>query len=207
MTSRSSTRTDSWRLKQLPTSIAIIGGGVIGTEYASILATMGVRVTLIERRPRLLEFVDTEIIEALQYQMRNIGITLRFNEEVVSIDKAQDGRIIVRLKSGKEIGTNSVLYSVGRMGATAELQSPCHRHHSGQPRTAAGQWVFPDIHPPYLCRRGHHRVSGAGLHIDAARSPSGLSRLRPPLQPSTDNLMPYGIYAIPEISMVGPKRR
>jgi NAD(P) transhydrogenase len=73
-------------LKQLPKSLVIIGGGVIGTEYTSILATLGIRVTLIERRPRLLEFVDIEIIEALQYQMRNIGITFRFNEEVATIE-------------------------------------------------------------------------------------------------------------------------
>src|SRR5579884_675101 len=89
-------------LKRLPKSMTIVGGGVIGTEYASILATMGMPIVLIERRPRLLEFVDTEIIEALQYQMRNIGVTLRFNEEVVGIEKADD-QVIVRLKSGKEI--------------------------------------------------------------------------------------------------------
>jgi NAD(P) transhydrogenase len=100
---------DLLNLKQIPKSITIIGGGVIGTEYASILATIGVRVTLIERRPRLLEFVDTEIIEALQYQMRSIGMTLQFNEEVVAIEKTSAGEVIVGLKSGKEIGATTVL--------------------------------------------------------------------------------------------------
>jgi len=74
-------------LKHLPTSVTIVGGGVIGCEYACILATLGIPVVLVERRPRLLEFVDSEIIEALQYQMRSIGVTLRFNEEVVGIDR------------------------------------------------------------------------------------------------------------------------
>jgi NAD(P) transhydrogenase len=189
-------------LKQLPASLAIIGGGVIGTEYASILATMGVRVTLIERRPRLLEFVDTEIIEALQYQMRNIGITLLFNEEVVSVDKTQDERVVIRLKSGKEIGTNCVLYSVGRMGATAELNLP-----------AIG--ITPDS-------RGRLQVNASFQtcipHIYAAGDIIGFPALASTSMqqgrqaachafdlPCTaqENLMPYGIYAIPEISMVG----
>ncbi len=63
-------------LKHLPTSMVIVGGGVIGTEYASILATLGVPVTLIDKRPRLLEFVDAQIIGALQQQMTDIGVTL-----------------------------------------------------------------------------------------------------------------------------------
>lgn len=72
-------------LKQLPKSLTIVGGGVIGCEYASIVATLGIPVVLVERRPRLLEFVDSELIEALQYQMRNVGVTFRFNEEVIGI--------------------------------------------------------------------------------------------------------------------------
>src|SRR5207244_13263647 len=90
-------------LKQLPTSVTIVGGGVIGCEYACILATLGIPVVLVERRPRLLEFVDSEIIEALQYQMRSIGITLRFNEEVVGIEKPSGDAVTIRLKSGKQI--------------------------------------------------------------------------------------------------------
>ena len=88
-------------LKRLPKSLTIVGGGVIGCEYACILATLGIPVVLVERRPRLLEFVDTEIIEALQYQMRAIGVTLRFNEEVVGIEKTSDETATLRLKSGK----------------------------------------------------------------------------------------------------------
>ncbi len=81
-------------LKQLPKSLTIVGGGVIGCEYACILATLGIPVVLVERRPRLLEFVDSEIIESLQYQMRNIGVTLRLNEEVVGVVKAGDNSVV-----------------------------------------------------------------------------------------------------------------
>src|SRR5207237_10094451 len=97
-------------LKQLPNSLTIVGGGVIGCEYASILATLGIPVVLVERRPRLLEFVDTEIIEALQYQMRNIGITLRLNEEVVGVTKAADKSVVLQLKSGKQIRAPLLVY-------------------------------------------------------------------------------------------------
>ncbi|HEX7226425.1 MAG TPA: FAD-dependent oxidoreductase [Candidatus Binatia bacterium] len=79
-------------LNQLPKSLTFVGGGVIGCEFASILATLGIPVVLIERRPRLLEFVDSELIEALQYQMRSISVTLRFNEEVTAVEKQSDGR-------------------------------------------------------------------------------------------------------------------
>lgn len=79
-------------LKRLPTSIVIVGGGVIGTEYASILAMIGVPVVLIDKRPRLLEFVDAQIIDALQRQMTDIGVTLYHEEEVVAIRKTPMGR-------------------------------------------------------------------------------------------------------------------
>jgi NAD(P) transhydrogenase len=190
-------------LKQLPRSITIIGGGVIGTEYASMLATMGVRVTLIERRPRLLEFVDTEIIEALQYQMRNIGMTLQFNEEVVAIEKTPAGQVIVRLKSGKEIGATSVLYSVGRVGASEELNlgavgiTPDHR---GRLQVNEDfQTTIPHIYAagdiigfPALASTSMQQGRHAACHA------FGLPCTTQPV------LMPYGIYSIPEISMVGP---
>ncbi len=188
-------------LKRLPKSMTIVGGGVIGTEYASILATMGVHVVLIERRPRLLEFVDMEIIEALQYQMRNIGVTLRFNEEVVAIEKADD-QVIVRLKSGKEIAATTVMYSVGRLGATDGLNLE-----------AVG--LKPD-------ERGRLRVNEhfqtSVPHIYAAGDVIGFPSLAStsmqqgrlaachafglPAKIQTE-LLPYGIYSIPEISMVG----
>ncbi len=188
-------------LKRLPKAMTIVGGGVIGTEYASILATMGMHVVLIERRSRLLEFVDTEIIEALQYQMRNIGVTLRFNEEVVAIEKADD-QVIVRLRSGKEIAATTVMYSVGRLGATDELNLE-----------AVG--IKPD-------ERGRLRVNEhfqtSVPHIYAAGDVIGFPSLASTSMqqgrlaachafglPATiqTELLPYGIYSIPEISMVG----
>src|SRR4051812_17784114 len=77
-------------LRQLPRSIIIVGGGVIGTEYACMLAAVGVKVTLVESRPRLLEFVDDEIAESLQFRMRDMGMRLRLGESVSRIELVKD---------------------------------------------------------------------------------------------------------------------
>src|SRR5207249_6769378 len=108
-------------LKRLPKSLTIVGGGVIGCEYACILATLGIPVVLVERRSRLLEFVDSEIIESLQYHMRDIGVTLRLNEDVVGVSKAGDADVELHLKSGKQIRSPLLMYSAGRHGATSQL--------------------------------------------------------------------------------------
>ena len=73
-------------LKKLPKSMIVVGGGVIGTEYACMMAALGVKVTLIEGRRNVLGFLDDEIGESFQYQMRRAGITLRLGEKVKSIE-------------------------------------------------------------------------------------------------------------------------
>ena len=189
-------------LKQLPKSITIIGGGVIGTEYASILAMMGIHVTLIERRPRLLEFVDTELIEALQYHMRSIGVTLRFNEEVVSVEAHPDEQVIVWLKSGKEIAATTVLYSVGRIGASATAQP-------GGGGLAADTRGRLQVNEHYQTAVPHIYAAGDIIGFPALASTSmqqgrhaACHAFGIPFQTQSE-LMPYGIYSIPEISMVG----
>ena len=78
-------------LPNLPKSLIVVGGGVIGVEYACMFAALGVRVTLIEKRPKLLEFADQEIVEALSYHLRDSRVTMRLNEEVESVEE-QIGR-------------------------------------------------------------------------------------------------------------------
>jgi len=189
-------------LKQLPKSLTIVGGGVIGCEYACILATLGIPVVLVERRPRLLEFVDSEIIEALQYQMRGIGVTLRFNEEVVGIDKATDGSVAIHLKSGKKIGAPLLVYSIGRVGATKNLGlenigiQPDERgrlkvnadYQTSLPHIyAVGDVVgFPALASTSMQQGRHAACHALNLMCE-----------------TTTHLLPYGIYTIPEISMVG----
>ncbi|HEX5605786.1 MAG TPA: Si-specific NAD(P)(+) transhydrogenase, partial [Candidatus Binatia bacterium] len=189
-------------LKQLPKSLTIVGGGVIGCEYASILATLGIPVVLVERRPRLLEFVDSELIEALQYQMRNVGVTFRFNEEVVGIQKSADHSVSIQLKSGKKISAPLLMYSIGRIGATKDLNlntiglMPDERgrlkvNENYQTALAhvyaVGDVVgFPALASTSMQQGRHAACHAFGLDCDLST-----------------HLLPYGIFTIPEISMVG----
>jgi len=189
-------------LKQLPKSITIVGAGVIGCEYACILATLGIPVVLVEKRPRLLEFVDSEIIESLQYQMRNIGITLRFSEEVVGVQKSADHSVSIHLKSGKNIGAPLLMYSVGRIGATKSLNLESigiqadergrlkvnSNYQTDLPHIyAAGDVVgFPALASTSMQQGRHAACHAFGLACE-----------------TSTHLLPYGIYTIPEISMVG----
>ena len=189
-------------LKRLPTSIIIVGGGVIGTEYASILAMIGVKVVLIDKRPRLLEFVDAQIIDALQRQMTDIGVTLYHEEEVVAIRKESDGQVTVSLTHRPPITATTLMYAIGRIGATQRLNlaavsiTPDARgrvivnehFQTAIPHIyAAGDVIgFPALASTSM-QQGRHAACHAFGHPDHT---------------DTD-LLPYGIYAIPEISTVG----
>jgi NAD(P) transhydrogenase len=189
-------------LKRLPTSIVIVGGGVIGTEYASILAMIGVPVVLIDKRPRLLEFVDAQIIDALQRQMTDIGVTLYHEEEVVAIRKESDGQITVSLTRRPPITTTTLMYAIGRVGATKRLNLEAiditpdirgrvivNKHFQTEiPHIyAIGDVIgFPALASTSM-QQGRHAACHAFGHPDHT---------------DTD-LLPYGIYAIPEISTVG----
>jgi NAD(P) transhydrogenase len=189
-------------LKQLPKSLTIVGAGVIGCEYACILATLGIPVVLVERRPRLLEFVDSELVESLQYQMRNIGVTLRLNEEVVGVAKATDKIVVLQLKSGKQIRAPLLMYSAGRIGATKNL---------GLERIG----IEPDdrgrlkVNENYQTAVAHIYAAGDVIGFPALASTSmqqgrhaACHAFNLGCETST-HLLPYGIYSIPEISMVG----
>jgi NAD(P) transhydrogenase len=111
-------------LEKMPRTLAVVGAGVIGLEYATLFATLGVRVTLIDMRDRLLPFIDHEITDALAYHMRQSRAALRLGEAVCGLEPC-DGpngkRVHISLESGKHIFAEKVLYSVGRSGATAGL--------------------------------------------------------------------------------------
>lgn len=198
-------------LKTLPHSMIIVGGGVIGTEYASMLTALGVKVTLIEGRPRLLDFVDSEIIEALQYHLRQSGMTLRLGERVVTIRKvdAPPGSRTTNhfmaeamLESGKVLRADSLLYCIGRQGATEDLNLPAAglaADDRGRVKVNENfQTVVPHIYAvgdvigfPALASTSMEQGRLAACNAFGVRCEN------------VENLLPYGIYAIPEISMVG----
>src|SRR5215472_1266236 len=118
------TSDDILHLDRLPRTLAVVGAGVIGCEYASIFAALGVRVTLIDKRERLLPFVDAEVADTLSYHLRENRVTLRLGESVHRLEVVDDDhgeRVRLHLDSGKTVYAEKALYSVGRTGATGSL--------------------------------------------------------------------------------------
>jgi NAD(P) transhydrogenase len=101
-------------LADIPKDLIVVGAGVIGIEYASMCAALGVRVTVIEQRQEMLDFVDREIVEQLQYHLRNLGVIFRFGEKVLSVEKGPRGTVAAALESGKTVTGGALLYAVGR---------------------------------------------------------------------------------------------
>jgi NAD(P) transhydrogenase len=196
---------DILNLDRLPRTLTVVGAGVVGCEYASMFAALGVRVTLIDKRPRLLPFVDAEMVDALAYHLRENRVTLRLGEEVSGIETIEDEhgeRVRIVLESGKQVITEKALYSIGRTGATSKLNLK-----------AAG--VEPDARGRLLVNE-HYQTSVPTIYAvgDVIGFPSlastsmeqgRLAACHAFNVPATSvpALFPYGIYTIPEISMVG----
>src|SRR5204863_6257743 len=108
-------------LEQIPRSVIVVGAGVVGIEYASMLTALNCEVTLIDERSELLPFVDREIIEALSYHMRQHEATLRLGETVTRVEKDARGKVVAHLKSGKKVVGDALLYTVGRQGNSDRL--------------------------------------------------------------------------------------
>ena len=196
---------DILRVDRLPATLAVIGAGVIGCEYASIFAALGVRVTLIDKRPRLLPFVDAEIVEALTYQLRQNRMTLRLGEEVSGLETVEDERgprVKILLKSGKQITTEKALYSIGRTGATQDLQLQA----AGLETDNRGRLT---VNESYQTTVPHIYAVGDVIGFPSLASTSmEQGRLAAchafgVAATSSPELFPYGIYTIPEISTVG----
>jgi len=186
----------------IPKSLTIVGGGVIGTEYASIFATLGVRVTLIDGRKDLLEFVDEEIIEALKHRMREDGITLRLGHNVARVDFDERNRPVAVLETGAKIAGDVLMYSIGRQGATEHL----HLEKAGISADERGRLA---VSKNYQTAVKHIYAVGDVIGQPALASTSaeqGRLAARHALGldcPSLDDDLPIGIYTIPEISMLG----
>ena len=192
-------------LEDLPRTMAIIGGGVIGVEFATIFAILGVRVTLVDARPRLLEFVDAEVIDSLVYNMRRNRVTLRMAEKVTGLETVEDERgqhVRIKLKSGKQIYAEKALYSIGRQGATDGLNlEAAGLDADSRGRISVNEFFQTAAENIYAVGDVIGFPSLASTSSEQGRL-SACHAFGAPME-SMPELFPYGIYAIPEISMVG----
>jgi len=198
------TSDDIGTMKRLPRSLAVVGAGVIGIEYASMFAALGVDVTVVDRRDRPLEFIDAEIVDELLHQMRKQNVHFRFGEAVerLEISDGPPRRAVLLLESGKRIVADMALFSVGRTGATHSLAL----ENAGLPVDERGRvrvdeqfrTVVPNIFAagdvigyPSLAATSSEQGRLAACHALGAPASAMTSHF------------PIGIYAVPEISMVG----
>jgi NAD(P) transhydrogenase len=190
------------QMPDIPKSMIVVGGGVIGVEYTCMFATLGVRVILVEKRPRLLEFADAEMIEALSYHLRDHRVTMRLNEEVESVEEVPGGGVVANLASKKKIAGDTLLYAVGRQGSVDDLN-------------LAGACIEADsrgrimVDSEFRTRQPHIFAVGDVIGFPSLASVSmeqgriaaahafGVAASSDPAN------YPYGIYTIPEISFIG----
>ncbi len=200
------TSDDVLGLERLPRSIIVVGAGVIGIEYATMFAALGVRVTVVDKRPTLLPFLDHEISAALTYVVQQSNVTMRLGEEVAEIDviNGVSKPVEVRLKSGKVLHAEAALYSIGRVGATERLQLgnagvqaddrnriPVNEHFQSNVEHVYA--VGDVIGFPSLASTSYEQGRAAARHAFGLRNDheGGIG------------LFPYGIYTVPEISTIG----
>ena len=191
-------------LTQLPRTMVVVGAGVIGIEYASMFAALGVQVTVIDQRPRPLEFLDHEIIDELIHQMRKSDVVFRCGDAVQQIEVVGQSprQGLLRLASGKHLVADVVLFSAGRIGATTDLNLEA----AGLAADERGRLQVDDH---YRTAVGHIWAAGDVIGFPAlAATSSEQGRLAACFMFGLDAKpmgahFPVGIYAIPEVSMTG----
>jgi NAD(P) transhydrogenase len=188
-------------LERVPRSMVVAGAGVIGIEYASMFAALGTKVTVVERRMRMLEFCDEEVVEALKYHLRDLAVTFRFGETVASVQAHPQGAIAL-LSSGKKIPADTVLYSAGRQGMTERLNLEA----AGLTADDRGRITVDEFFRtgvPHIYAVGD--VIGFPALAATSMEQGRLAAHHACGEQTATNAVPQpiGIYSIPEISFVG----
>ncbi len=189
-------------MKSVPNSMVVVGAGVIGIEYASMFAALGTKVTVVEQRPKMLDFCDLEIVEALKYRLRDLAVTFRMGESVKMVEK-HDGGTLTILESGKKLPADTVLYSAGRQGVTDSLNIEA----AGLSADARGR-ITVDEH--FRTDVDHIYAVGDVIGFPALAATSMEQGRRAayhafgePVGGTLGDFQPIGVYTIPEISYVG----
>ncbi|MBJ7476471.1 Si-specific NAD(P)(+) transhydrogenase [Rhodococcus sp. (in: high G+C Gram-positive bacteria)] len=188
-------------LTSIPTTMVVVGTGVIGIEYASMFAALGTKVTVVEKRTSMLDFCDPEVIESLRFHLRDLAVTFRFGEEVTAVDVGANGTLTT-LRSGKQIPAETVMYSAGRQGLTA----PLALENAGLEADDRGRIYVDDN---FRTKVEHIYAVGDVIGFPALAATSmdqgRLAAYHAFDEPGAKlmDLQPIGIYSIPEVSYVG----
>jgi NAD(P) transhydrogenase len=191
---------------KIPRDLIVVGAGVIGIEYASMLAALGVKVTVIEQRPTLLDFADQEIIESLCFYLRRQGVVFRLGEKVIGVEVNGDGMVHARMESGKRVHAEGLLYAVGRQANTDLLNGEAAGLTvDSRGRVAVNEHFQTNVPNIYAAGDCIGFPSLASTSMEQGRLAVRHMFQRPDARRTS--LFPYGIYTIPEISMVGKTER
>ncbi len=193
---------DLMNLKQLPRTLLVVGAGVIGVEYASIFSALDIKVTLVDTRKTLLDFLDREIVDEFLHLLRERGVTIRLGDAVESVKRTDSGGAKVVFSSGRQLKTDMVLFASGRQGNTAQLNLSAAKlkadkrgrltvdeHYRTEAKNiyAAGDVIgFPSLASTSMEQGRHAACHAFGQRISGRF-----------------NEFPFGIYAVPEMSVVG----
>jgi NAD(P) transhydrogenase len=187
--------------EEAPRTMTVVGAGVIGVEYVSMFSALGTKVTLVDARERLLDYLDEEISVAFQYLLRRRAVTFRLGEKVTSVE-LQDDRVVTHLASGKQLPSETVLYATGRQGATAGLGlENVGLEPDKRGRVAIDESFRTTV--PHIYAVGD--VAGPPGLAATAMEQGRIATMHAFGEPirSLPELIPIGIYSIPEISFVG----
>ena len=194
------------KLNRLPRSITVIGAGVIGVEYATIFSALDTKVTLVDGRRTMLDFVDEAIVDYFKHDLTSRGINLRLGETLVSITEQDDGKVVVNLQSGRRVVSDMVMVAAGRIGSTEKLNLEAAGVKIDERKRLVVDEFYrtnvPNIYAvgdvigfPALASTSAEQGRMAACHA------FGIKIHHAP------ELFPFGIYAVPEISMVGKTER
>ncbi len=190
-------------LTAMPKKLVVIGGGVIGSEYAGTFASLGIETHLVDGRDTLMPFLDPEISQALATAMAENGVQFHWKERVVSCDATSPDEVVLTFSSGAKISCDGVLVCAGRQSNTANLNLAAagitpgnrglvpvdHYYQSAVPHIYAAGDV---VGPPALAATGIEQARVAVAHAFGTNLKADLT-----------TILPTGIYTIPEASMIG----
>ena len=195
---------DSFILQpQMPSSLTVVGGGVIGLEYATIFSALDIPVTLIEPNEQLLPFMDKEIVDHLVQSMRERGMVLRLGCSLSYVHFSENGDPICQLADGRLIGSKMVLFAAGREGSTSSLNlEACGLEADSRGRLEVDRTTFQTSNPHIYAAGdviGFPSLASTSMEQGRAVACHAFGKAIA----ADDQKPPYGVYAVPELSSVG----